>query len=96
MIRAIGHQTGIRDHGRTALLVGGVLFSLAAPAAIVGTLWLASVSSGNLLAMVLTVLAADPTTLGLREAILYWGMTGSAIGTWLVGAGLVLDGLVEG
>ena len=93
MARATEQQTNAHDPGQPWLFVGGTLVALAFPAAIVGALWLVSASSGDLLAMVLAVLAADPTTLGIPKALVYWGVTGSAVGTWLVGAGLVLEGL---
>lgn len=93
MARATEHQTNTHDPGQPWLFVGGTLVALALPAAVVGALWLASVSGGDLFALVLAVLAADPTALGVPEALVYWGVTGSAVGTWLVGAGLVLEGL---
>lgn len=95
MARATGHQRRTRNPGRWWLLVGGTLFALAAPAAVVAGLWLASAAGGGVLAQVLAVLTADPTTLGDPQALVSWGVAASAVGTWLVGVGLVLEGLAQ-
>ena len=93
MARATEYQARTRDPGRTCVIVGGTLVALAAPAAVVGALLFAS--DGDLLARVLAVFAADPATLPVTEALVYWGVAVAAVGGWLVGVGLVLDGLAE-
>ena len=92
MARATKYRGGVHGPGRTWILVGGTLVAFAAPAAVVGALWLAADSP---LARVFAVLAADPTSLGVHESLFYWGVAVAAIGGWLAGVGLVLDGLAE-
>lgn len=50
---------------------------------------------GAAAARLVTVAAADPTTLPTLAAVCHYGLLGVVVGTWFLGLGFILTGFLE-